>query len=538
MNTNPDSHAVTPFRRRIPILPTILWTLTAGFIIWTQTNELVGMGTRVALAAASLFVAIVGSLIWFTFCSRYPRKLRYTVFGICLASTVIACYCLRIEEVSGDLIPRLAFRWAPVRDTTMNPIDASHTTDSSVNLAATTSGDFPQFLGPDRNLKVADPGFEFGWSESPPRSVWSIPIGAGWSAFSAVNGYGITMEQRGPDEITSCYEVATGKLIWANSIPARHATVIGGVGPRSTPTIHQGRVYTLGATGMLRCLRGEDGEELWRRNLLEELGVTDDSVSIAWGRSASPLVVDQAIVVPAGGPAGGVKHSLIAYDLATGQELWRGGNRQIGYASPSLTQLDHERQILIVLQNYASGYHPTNGELLWEFTWPGNSTADANNSQAVPIDERRVFVSKGYGQGAAVFEVNQDEDGTWSAVETWSRSNVMKTKYTNVVVHEGHIYGLDDTFLECIDVESGQKRWKVRYDYGQILLVGNTLLVLDENGMLFAVEARPDKHVQLGKFQAVEGLTWNNLCLYDRFLLVRNGQEANCYELELKTDAP
>ncbi|MDG2383626.1 MAG: PQQ-like beta-propeller repeat protein [Pirellulaceae bacterium] len=535
MNTKSESRVAIPLRRRIPFLPIILWSLAVGFIIWTQTNELMGAGTRVALAGVSIFVASIGSLIWFTFCSRYSRTLRYSVFGICLASSVIAFYCFRIEEVTGGLMPRLAFRWSPVHDATMNQINTHDKTDTVAHLDITTPDDFPQFLGPDRNLIVDDPGFDFRWSESPPPSVWSIPIGAGWSAFSAVNGYAITMEQRGSEEITACYDIASGALVWANPVTTRHATVIGGAGPRSTPTIHQGRVYALGATGILRCLQGDNGLELWRKNLLEESGVTYDQASIAWGRSASPLVVDNAIVVPLGGPSDGAKSSLIAYDLKTGEEIWRGGNRQISYASPSLVQLDDERQILIVVQNYVCGHDPANGEKLWEFVWPGNSTADANNSQAIPIDKQRVFISKGYGQGAAVFEVHREDDGSWSAVESWSRSNVMKTKYTNVVVHENHIYGLDDTFLECIDVESGRKRWKVRYDYGQILLVGKTLLVLDENGMLFAVEARPDQHVQLGKFQAIEGLTWNNLCLYGRYLLVRNGQQATCYELGLKT---
>ena len=246
------------------------------------------------------------------------------------------------------------------------------------------------------------------------------------------------------------------------------------------------------------------------------------------------MIVDDSVVVPVGGPATGEKHSLIAYDLETGQERWRGGDQQISYASPSLAELRGRRQIVTVVENFVCGHDPDSGQMLWDFSWPGNSTAHANNSQAIPIDDRLVFISKGYGQGAAVFEVTCDDNGVWSTEEVWARRNVMKTKYSNPVVHGDHVYGLDDTFLECIDLVSGQKKWKVRYDYGQVLLVGSTLLVLDENGMLFAVKAQPDKHVQMGMFQAVEGMTWNTICLYDRFLLIRNGQEAACYELAQK----
>ena len=110
----------------------------------------------------------------------------------------------------------------------------------------------------------------------------------------------------------------------------------------------------------------------------------------------------------------------------------------------------------------------------------------------------------------------------------------MKTKFSNVVIHEGFAYGLNDTILECIDVTDGKKQWKARCSYGQVLLVGNTLLVLTEDGELLTVPATPEKHQQLSELQVVDGLTWNNLCLFDKYLLVRNGQEAACYELPTK----
>ena len=222
-----------------------MWLVAIGVIVWSQTNELMGMGYRAAFAAGSVFVASISTLIWFSFCTGFSRTLRYSVFGLCLATLMTLTVVFRIDEVSGGLIPTLAFRWSLARDEAMEQIDTSATDVDGIDLSSTTPGDFPQFLGPNRNLTLPETGLQFDWSQQLPRLVWKIPIGAGWSGFSAVNGYAVTMEQRGAEEITACYEIATGELVWANSVTARHETVIGGVGPRSTPTIHAGRVYAL-----------------------------------------------------------------------------------------------------------------------------------------------------------------------------------------------------------------------------------------------------------------------------------------------------
>ncbi len=514
-------------RRYFPIL---LWIICLGVILWCQVNPLLGMGVRFAVTSGTLFVACFGTLIWFSFLSPVRRTIRITTFVICMIvmSTLVATF--RIEEVTGGLVPTFTYRWAPDADENLAPIEATAHSELGIDLTP-TDADFPQFLGPTRNLVLSDRECWLQWDEQPPLEVWRRAIGAGWSGFAAVNGYAITLEQRGESEIASCYEIATGEPVWASEVITRHETVVGGVGPRSTPTIHEGRVYVQGGTGILRCLNGADGREEWKRDLLAEFGVTDDGSGVAWGRAGSPLMVDDKIVVPAGGPATGQKHSLVAYDRLTGEEIWRGGNRQVSYCSPALATINNQPQILIVTEDAVCGHAPHSGQLLWEFDWPGNSTQDANTSQPVALPDDHIFVSKGYGQGAALLRVNGGNDAAFEVAEVWYERRVMKTKFTNVVVHEDHVYGLNDTFLECIELQTGERKWKKRYDYGQILLVGSTLLVLDENGELFAVEANPNRHTAIASVQALEGLTWNNLCLYDRYLLIRNGEEAVCFDL-------
>src|SRR4029078_7871923 len=149
--------------------------------------------------------------------------------------------------------------------------------------------DFPQFLGPQRSCWIPGPELARDWSKQPPKLVWKRPIGAGWSAFSAVNGYAVTMEQRGAEEWVTCYEVATGEPVWGQAIEARHENPMGGVGPRATPTIHRGRVYALGATGVLRCLDGASGKLLWSDDVRKRYGVDG-------GANFAGTVLDEILV--------------------------------------------------------------------------------------------------------------------------------------------------------------------------------------------------------------------------------------------------
>src|SRR6185436_15648996 len=173
-----------------------------------------------------------------------------------------------IVEVTGNMVPRFAPRFSKPADVVLGKVETK-AKSSGIDLVTTTPDDFPQFLGPDRNNYLSGPNLADDWNATPPREVWRRKIGAGWSAFSVRNGYAVTMEQRGDDEWITCYEVTTGKPVWGDSIPARHENVLGGIGPRSTPTIHNGKIYALGATGVLRCLDGATGKLLWKDDLLD-----------------------------------------------------------------------------------------------------------------------------------------------------------------------------------------------------------------------------------------------------------------------------
>jgi outer membrane protein assembly factor BamB len=186
------------------------------------------------------------------------------------------------------------------------------------------------------------------------------------------------------------------------------------------------------------------------------------------------------------------------------------------------------RQILVFSASRLMGITPDRGELLWEFPW--KTQFNVNASQPLLVGPNRVFVSTGYGSGAALLEVTPAEGGL-AVREVW-RSIRMKNQFTSSLLHEGFIYGLDESILACIDAATGELKWKGgRYGYGQVMLASGHLIVLTESGDLVLVRATPERHEELARFAVLEGKTWNHPALADGYLLVRNGTEAAAFDL-------
>ena len=484
------------------------------------------------LVVAGVLVVLLG---WFAFLSGYSRRARWgTIVGIVLFATVgclAASPFVRFSHFSGGMIPIFE------RVTANVPVLETPTATASgrIDLATTTPNDFPQFLGPSRDNRIANVRLDTDWEKSPPKLLWKQPIGEGWAGFAVVGDHAVTIQQREGEEWTTCHELLTGKIVWKNAISGRHTNVLGGIGPRSTPTIDAGKVYVMHAIGTLRCLDGGDGKTLWEHDLLAEFGLSQaqETNQMSWGRAASPLIYENAVIVPAGGPSAEKCVTLVAYDKVTGAKLWQGGHRAPSYASPALATLDGVPQILMVSEDYAGSYDPKTGQLLWEIDWPGSSSGNANVSNARQIGPDRVFFSKGYGVGSMLLEVTRKDDA-WTTKKLWASPRSIRTKFSNVVFKDGFVYGLSEAYLECADLATGKRRWTgTRFGYGQILGVGDLLLVLSEEGEVVLVDLSPTKENIRARFPAIEGVTWNMPALAGKYLVVRNAREAACYELPL-----
>jgi outer membrane protein assembly factor BamB len=280
-------------------------------------------------------------------------------------------------------------------------------------------------------------------------------------------------------------------------------------------------VYALGALGELRCLDAQTGRVIWRRNILSDNGASN----LDWGMSAAPLIVDDTVVVLPGGRDG---KSVVAYKKLTGEIAWQSLDDRQAYTSPMLVTLAGVRQLLVLTATRVVGLGPNDGRLLWEFPWP--TEMGINAAQPLLVGDDRVFVSAGYGQGAAVFQVARAGD-TLSTRPIW-RNTRMKNKFTSSVLRDGYIYGLDEAILACVDATTGELEWKGgRYGYGQLVLAGDHLVVLTEDGQVVLVRAVPDGHHEVARFPAIEGKTWNHPIIAGGRLLVRNLREMAAFDI-------
>jgi outer membrane protein assembly factor BamB len=387
---------------------------------------------------------------------------------------------------------------------------------------AAASAYWTDFRGPNRDGHYRERPILTQWPADGLKPIWKQPVGGGYASFVIAGGLAFTIEQRGPQEIVAAYDVATGRELWTNAWTATFRESMGGDGPRATPVWADGRVYALGGLGELRCLEGATGALVWRTNILEDSGATN----LQWGMSAAPLVVDDTIVVLPGGPKG---QSVVAYDRRTGKRAWSALNDQQAYSSPMLATLAGVRQILVFSASRVMGLTPDRGDVLWEYPW--KTGYDVNAGQPIVIGDNRVFVSSGYGAGAAVVELTRSGEGGFQVREVW-RNIRMKNQFTSSVLHEGFIYGLDESILACLDAATGELKWKGgRYGYGQVLLASGHLIVLGEEGDLVLVRAAPDRHQELARFPALEGKTWNHPAMSDGILLVRNINEMAAFDL-------
>lgn len=499
-----------------PAIVIVLLVVAALAWIWGFGPD-VHRQARVQNTVIALGLGFLLLVAWWSFFSRVAWRRRVAVVGILILVAVLGAVTLRFRGVSGDLVPQLEWRWSGSR-----VLEGSPVPEASIPAGF----DYPQFLGPHRDGVIRGIRLARDWEADPPRLLWRQPVGTGWSGFAVAASRAVTQDQDGGRERVQARDLLTGRLLWSHEDLARFEEPISGAGPRATPAIAGGRVFTLGATGRLNALDLDSGELLWSRDLTVDLGARIPD----YGFSGSPLVVGNRVIVVAGGPGGG---SLAAYDTAGGEPVWSGGDDPAGYSSPALHRLNGRDQIVFLGGAHLVSHDPEDGRLLWSAEWPGQTQ---KVSQPVVLSGDRVFASSGYGTGGKLFRIEESADGGLKAEIVWA-SRALKAKLSNVVHRDGFLYGLDDGILVCVDLEDGRRRWKGgRYGHGQLILVDDLLLIQTERGGIALVEARPDAHRELGRLPVLDGKSWNHPALAGPYLVMRNDREAACLELPTRKE--
>jgi outer membrane protein assembly factor BamB len=407
--------------------------------------------------------------------------------------------------------------------TTQASPDASPGQTAAAPASGSGSNYWTNFRGPKRDGNYEITPIKTDWPGNGLTPIWKQPVGLGFASFSIADGRAYTIEQRRGQEVVAAYDIGTGRELWIQGWNAEYTDTTGD-GPRATPTWDQGRLYALGATGELRCLDAGSGKVIWGKNILSD----NQASNLPWAMAASPLVVDDKVIVLPGGSNG---KSVVAYNKLTGAPVWRVLNDTQAYVSPMLVELAGRRQVVVVSSSRVVGLAPETGALLWSYPWDTNM--GINVSQPIIVDKNRFFISSGYGKGAALVEVKGGGQ-TFTASMVWENIN-MKNKFNSSVLHDGYVYGLDEGILTCLDVNTGERKWKGgRYGYGQVLLASGHLIVTSDEGDLALVKATPAQYTEVVRFKALEGKTWNYPAIADGRLLVRNGNEMAAYDISRK----
>jgi outer membrane protein assembly factor BamB len=487
---------------------------TSQFIHKSIETAMMGM----MFAIYSIPVLSLAFVIWAVASrslSRRPRRISMVLI-ILLASGFWVL--IRTDGMDGETHHDFAWRWAKTAEERLlaetNDVLTTMPPDPSV---MTTEAEWPGFRGLNRDGIIHGVRIGTDWLKSPPVEMWRRSVGPGCSSFAIHGAFLFTQEQRGEFEMVTCYVLNTGEPVWRHSDSARFWDSHAGAGPRSTPTLCNGRVYSSGATGILNVLDERSGTVVWSRN-----AARDTHVKLpGWGYTGSPLVVDSVVVVAVAG-------KLIAYDRASGKERWSSPDGGESYSSPHLMTINGVKQILFLNAAGAASYSPADGKELWKLPWKG-----VHIVQPAMITDSDILIDAGDMKGMRRIAISNGS-GKWTIRERWT-SNRLRLNFNDFVVHKAYIFGFEGPGLTCIDIEKGNRKWKGGRYGGQLILLADQdlLLVLSEEGELALVKATPEQFRELARFPAIKGKTWNHPVLVGNVLVVRNSQEMAAFRLPL-----
>lgn len=359
--------------------------------------------------------------------------------------------------------------------------------------------DWPQFLGPARDGRYTGAPLAADWPDGGPRRLWSRPVGAGFAGPVVAGDRLVLFHRVGGAEVVEALDAATGGVLWRYDYPTTYRDDFGfDEGPRSVPVVHGGRVYTFGAQGRLHAVDLETGAGVWQVDTHARYGVRKGF----FGAAGSPLVEDGRVIANVGGRRGGI----VAFDAATGAELWTATTHEASYSSPAAGAFGGRRTALVFTRNGLVGLDPASGEVHFERRWRSRLGASVNAATPLVLGDR-VFISASYGAGAALLRV---EGGTLA--EEWSGDDSMTNHYATAVERGGVLYGYHGRqeygpSLRAVDARSGAVRWSEdRFGAGTVTLAGGLLVILRESGELVLAEATPDAFRPLARAAILPGV--------------------------------
>lgn len=373
--------------------------------------------------------------------------------------------------------------------------------------------DWPQLLGPNRNGIYTDS--DVAWPSS---VAWEKEVGAGFAAPVIVNGKVILFHRKGKKEIVDAWEAATGKTLWTFDYPTNYKDDFGfDDGPRSAPTVADGKVFTFGAEGALHAIDLNTGIKLWRVDVHKQYNVEKGY----FGAGCSPLIYDGKLFLNIGSKKAGIG----AFDPATGKNIWKATNHEMSYSSPASAKFGiifFTREGIVVADK-------DTGKIIYEKHWRARAHASANAASPI-VDGNLLFISSNYAVGAIVVDFS-----TSPPTELWSGDDAISAHYATPVLKDGFLYGLHGPTqtgqeLRAVEMKTGKVAWKMLAGPGggTVTLLKDHLMFLRDDGQLFKIKPNPEKLEVVGNFKVLDGKIRAFPAIGNGLVCIRNTKVLAC----------
>jgi outer membrane protein assembly factor BamB len=372
------------------------------------------------------------------------------------------------------------------------------------------------------------------------KAVWRVETPNGFSSFAVGEGKAFTVVMRtmdgSPSEVCVALDATSGKELWNSTTgPAKYQGGgdsgaegnKGGDGPRSTPAVHDGRVYIYSSSMVLSCLDAASGKPIWKKDIIREFGGSN----IPWSSAMSPVLDAGHVIIGGGGPG----KSMLAFDEKTGAVIWQSGDEKITHATPTVATIQGVRQAIFFMQSGLVSVDATNGKELWRYAFPYK----VSTSLSPVVGGDIVFCSAGYDVGSGACQIKKTGD-KFTAAEIWRihGNKDLVAQWSTPVFKDGYLYGMFNAKkfangpMKCVELKTGQVKWeKEGFGTGNLILIGDRLLALADDGQLVIVGASPAAYKELGRFKAVNGKCWSTPALSDGKLYLRSTKEGKCFAL-------
>lgn len=395
----------------------------------------------------------------------------------------------------------------------------------AVVTASLRAADWPQFLGPTRNGISPETDLPDHFPPGGPKLIWKKDVGQGFSGPVVASGKLVLFHRVADKETVECLDAHTGNRIWISDYPTHYQDDFGfDEGPRATPTIVEGKVYTFGAEGVLSCWDFASGKRIWQIDAKDQFTAPKGF----FGLACSPLVEGNDVIVNIGGGKGA---GVVAFDKNTGKVLWKAADDEASYSSPVAATFNGKRYILVFDREGLAALDSSTGKVFFHFHWRSRTNESVNAATPLVIGDD-VFVSASYGTGAAMLHFHE------SGPEViWSGDDILSNHYATSVYHDGFLFGYDGRQesgpnLRCVDAKTGKVRWSQDgFGAGTLMVAGDKLLILTEKGELILAPATPDGYKPLAHAQILPFNSRAYPALADGLYYARSKEKLVCVNL-------